>query len=184
MLIDSDKRSTDHQQMVDKTEFQARFDAMLMHAQIPTRAALAEAVGVSKQVANNWYNRDDRIAGGSRLAVQARTGVSVDWVNDGVGQMLLGVASQSAGLDHGKLQTSIEYVIDAFLYTQTPINSRGVARLVAGVYDLLVSEEPTNLIELGERLKRQVGGGGNVRQGETGSIESSVHGGAGRRQAG
>lgn len=183
-FIDADRRRPDDQHMVDKNAFQQRFDTMLAHAGMATLAAFADQLQVSRQVVNNWYNRDGRIAAKNRLAVQAATGVSVDWVNDGIGEMQLrSSTSQSVGLDLEKLQTSIGYVIDVFLYTQTPITSRGVARLSAGVYDLLISDEPVNVIELGERLKKQVQGEKNVGQVEAGSTDSDDHGGTKRRAA-
>lgn len=184
-FVDADGRQSDHQQMVDKSPFQQRFDTMLAHAGLATLAAFADDLKVSRQVVNNWYNRDGRIAARSRLAVQSLTGVSVDWVNDGIGEMLVqSPASQSVGLDLARLQTSIGYVIDAYLYTETPITSRGVARLASGVYDYLLTEESPNLIELGDRLKRQVQGEKNVGQGKAGSVDADVYGGAQRRAAG
>lgn len=185
MLFDADERRAEYQHMVDKSAYQQRFDAMLAHSGIATLAALADKLTVSRQVVNNWYNRDGRIAARSRLAVQALTGVSVDWVNDGVGEMLVqSVPSQSVGLDLARLQTSIAYVVDAYLYTETPISSRGVARLAAATYDYLIAEETPNLIELGDRLKKQVQGEKNVGQGKAGSADTDVHGGTQRRATG
>lgn len=106
-FIDADERRPDHKQMVDKTPFQHRFDRMLTHLGLPSLSAFADHLGVTKQVVNNWYNRDGRIGAGKRTDFQRMTGISWDWVNDGTGAMLL---AQSASDSVAATETPPGYV--------------------------------------------------------------------------
>lgn len=74
-----------------KTRFQARFDAVLQHLNLPNRAAFARLLGIPAKSARsasfNWYDRGG-IPLKNREALE-RLGVSIDWLNDEAGEMLL-----------------------------------------------------------------------------------------------
>lgn len=166
--------------------FQIRFEEAVKASGARNRTEFARKLGVVEhpsKVANNWFSRDKRIPSAYRKQLVS-LGISIDYINDNEGELEtsvgLGPGSQSVGIDLARLRQAVEYVVDAYRYAHKPIDSRGVARLVAGVYDLLISDEPTNLIELGDRLKREVAGGRNVGQEQTGSPDKDVHGGVGR----
>jgi hypothetical protein len=66
--------------------FQQRFELALQHAGL-TRAELAKLPGIGQQNITNWLRR-------GRIGAQGRwfrthTGVSIEWLNDNVGDMLL-----------------------------------------------------------------------------------------------
>ncbi|WP_285317453.1 S24 family peptidase [Stenotrophomonas maltophilia group sp. Smal35] len=90
MLIDRTIPIREHQQMVDepvKTPFQQRFDAVLQAMDVPNRAAWGRKIGIaSGQTLYNWYERDQKIPEKERKRL-AGFGISIDWVNDGEGQM-------------------------------------------------------------------------------------------------
>ncbi|HHA2894685.1 TPA: S24 family peptidase [Stenotrophomonas maltophilia] len=98
MLIDRAKPFREHQQMVDepaKTPFQQRFDAVLQAMDVPNRAAWGRKIGIaSGQTLYNWYERDQKIPEKERKRL-AGFGISIDWVNDGEGQMQIGAPSFS-----------------------------------------------------------------------------------------
>ncbi len=104
MLIDHARVNRDHQQMVDepsKTPFQQRFDAVMEAMEVPNRAAWGRRIGVvSSQTLYNWYERDQKIPEKERKRL-AGFGISIDWVNDGDGQMTLGDRPVSAPATSG-----------------------------------------------------------------------------------
>ncbi|OBR78760.1 hypothetical protein A7D35_02805 [Xanthomonas arboricola] len=92
VFIAGDTNVADHKQMVDKNEFDARWAAAMqamskLDCPIRNRAELAARLGMSSQRLNNWVNRSKRISSDARLEFEAATGVSVDWINDGIGEM-------------------------------------------------------------------------------------------------
>lgn len=153
LLIDADGRSVNHLLMNDKTvktPFQERFDLVLAHLGLKDRAALGALLdGVSNAVLYNWYVRDQRIASTSRRNFEAKTGISVDWVNDGVGSMALPRASsddfvtaapsQAVGLDPVKLANSIEMLKKAFGMRGLEFQAEEEAELISIAYDYLTS---------------------------------------------
>lgn len=88
MFIAAASLTRDHQQMVYGSSYEERWAAMLDALEISQPGQLATLVGVSPQSVNNWISRA-RIGNTSRKQFQARTGISVDWVNDGAGDMWL-----------------------------------------------------------------------------------------------
>ncbi|WP_282259681.1 helix-turn-helix transcriptional regulator [Stenotrophomonas sp. PS02301] len=91
MLIDHAPVNREHQQMVDesaKSPFQQRFDAVLAAMDVPgNRAAWGRKIGItSGQTLYNWYERDQKIPEKERKRL-AQFGMSIDWINDGEGQM-------------------------------------------------------------------------------------------------
>lgn len=76
-----------------KTPFQVRFEAAMEHLEVGTnRAAFGKKIGLTSGTAGqklyNWYTRDQRIPDGQRKAL-AQVGLSIDWINDGDGEMIL-----------------------------------------------------------------------------------------------
>ncbi len=73
-----------------KTPFQTRFDAAMDHVGASgNRAAFGKKIGMtSGQKLYNWYSRDQRIPDGQRKAL-AQIGLSIDWINDGEGEMVI-----------------------------------------------------------------------------------------------
>lgn len=87
-LIDPDERSPQHLVMDDLTPYQNRFRAVLQHLELPNRTAFAKKLGVDnpKQMAGNWFNRGGRVPDTYRNQLK-QLGISIDWLNDGVGKM-------------------------------------------------------------------------------------------------
>lgn len=80
--------TADHQHMVYPNAYEDRWAAMLAALEINQPGQLATLVGVSPQSINNWISRG-RIGHASRRLFQSKTGISVDWLNDGQGSMWL-----------------------------------------------------------------------------------------------
>lgn len=78
--------------MADQSPFQARFDAAMAHVGAATRAKFGAMLGVSGEGSGqklyNWYRRDQRIPDDQRKPLAA-LGLSIDWINDNEGQMLI-----------------------------------------------------------------------------------------------
>ena len=71
--------------MVDKAEsFAARFQLMLDMSGM-TRASLAAAIPNGQQAITNWHKRR-RVGQQSAALVREATGISIEWLNDGVGE--------------------------------------------------------------------------------------------------
>ncbi|MFC6838579.1 hypothetical protein [Xanthomonas theicola] len=89
--------------MVDgkpKSAFQQRFQAAMEYLKTPNRVAFGRAIGVtSSQTLYNWYERDQRVPDKQRKAL-ARCGISIDWLNDNDGPMLL--RDSGAAADAGR----------------------------------------------------------------------------------
>lgn len=83
-----------HKQMVDNNEFDDRWKRAMAHLAarhppVPSRAALAKLLQISEQRLNNWVNQRKRVSNNSRLEFERETGISVDWLNEGHGEMLI-----------------------------------------------------------------------------------------------
>lgn len=184
-LIDGDGRSSQHQLMVDETPYQQRFNAVVKALNYKDRTAFGEFLGKSKAVISNWYTRDQRVPEKERKRFQAMTGVSLDWLNDGEGQMkmaqraetyrvaeaALPYPSQPGGLDADKLSTSIRFLEMQFSLWGREFIATERTMLIAAVYDRLTAAESPNLVELGQWLADQLKAEdeSNVGQGKTGS---------------
>lgn len=166
-LIDADGRSPEHQQMVDVTPYQRRFNEVVRVLELQDRTALGAFLGKSKAVISNWYSRDQRVPEKERKRFQSATGISLDWLNDGDGPMLLppdprhGLEpstaptpspSQSGGLNPEKLSTSIRFLEQQFALWGREFIATERTALIAAVYDRLTAAESPNLVELGQWL--------------------------------
>lgn len=89
-LLTLPERLSDHKQMVDaRDSFEDRFLQVMAALGFQQKAELARLLEVDPQLLNNWIKRDRRVGAPSRKLFQDRTGVSVDWLNDGDGEMWL-----------------------------------------------------------------------------------------------
>lgn len=68
-----------------KDEFAIRFQQMLLDCGM-TRAQLAEQPGISQQSITNWHKRG-RVGQQSAPRLRAITGVSIEWLNEGIGEL-------------------------------------------------------------------------------------------------
>lgn len=89
--------------MVDTSPFLSRFEQALEALGLPRKADLARLLGVQSQHINNWLQRE-RIGDPSRRLFQAKTGISVDWLNDGAGTMWLNRAAVREESDEAYLR--------------------------------------------------------------------------------
>lgn len=99
--VDRARHGSEHQQMIDeapKTDFQTRFDAVLKHLRLRNRAGFARLLGIPEKSARstsfNWYYRA-AIPLKNRDAL-ARLGISIDFVNEGIGDMLISQTDPSS----------------------------------------------------------------------------------------
>lgn len=133
-FIASDERSTDHPRMDKKAGFKRRLDEVARAAGFESRVAFATAIGAgenAKQVAQQWVDRQ-KVPDKYRGAMEA-LGVSIDYVN-GDSPNIRFVASQSAGLDVGKLTDLLSTVEAAVEKAGVKVPARVRARLVATLY--------------------------------------------------
>lgn len=136
-FIVSDERSTDHCLMDEKAAFKSRLDEAARAAGFESRVAFATAIGAgdnAKQVAQQWVDRQ-KVPEKYRAPMQ-RAGVSIDYVN-GDGDSVIAPrasASQSAGLDVGKLADLLGTVEAAIEEAGVRVPPRVRARLVATLY--------------------------------------------------
>lgn len=119
LLFDPPSAWVKNQQMVDlmrTTTFEERLKLLLDHCGL-ARVDLAKMDGIGQQNITNWIARGRvGVQGGRRL--RAITGVSIDWLNDGVGEMLV---------DNSQRRTAM--LADAFSKLQ-PEDQDAVFRLV------------------------------------------------------
>lgn len=137
-FVDADGRHINHRLMTKEEAFRQRFDAASRHTGARNRAEFGRRLGVAEggQKLYNWYTRDCKIPDAMRKPLAA-AGLSIDWINDGEGQMLLAsgpVASQSVGLDASKLAGLIETVDTATAGTQLARDYKTKARIVVAIY--------------------------------------------------
>lgn len=93
MFIDSGKRDVYAQHMTNQlTEFQRRFEKVMEHTgAAKNRAAFGTKLGLEgnqNQKLYNWYKRDQRVPDDQRRPLAA-LGISIDWLNEGEGEMLV-----------------------------------------------------------------------------------------------
>jgi phage repressor protein C with HTH and peptisase S24 domain len=70
-------------------DFPTRYAEMMKALGLSKNADFARLLGVEPQNVHNWVKVRQRIGGDSRLLFQKRTGISFDWLNEGVGFMWL-----------------------------------------------------------------------------------------------
>jgi len=75
-------------------DFQTRFDTMKQALGITRNADFARLLGVEPQNVHNWVKTRQRIGADSRRLFQEKTGISFDWLNDGLGEMWLAATPQ------------------------------------------------------------------------------------------
>lgn len=104
LFVVADGRSSDHGRMNGQVlnHYQLRFMQAVRHAVgSPNRTAFATRLGVeenAKQIASNWFNRDQRIPSEYRKALND-LGLSIDWINDGEGEMVTRPVQSQAARD-------------------------------------------------------------------------------------
>ncbi|MDQ3159457.1 MAG: hypothetical protein M3Q51_00355 [Pseudomonadota bacterium] len=90
----------------------------------------------------------------------------------------MAVTSHPVGLNLDKLATSIKYLQDTFEFLELPFVAHKEVELIAGIYDLLVHESPSNLVVLSHWLTDQVKGreAKNVGQEQARSVDQHDRG--------
>lgn len=102
------------------TPFQRRFDEALRAGGIESNAELARRLNKSDAVMHNWYKRDQRVPAKERRAFEAATGISIDWVNEGIEPKESGAGRQSQSMERqrrmiGDTVTLIRHVQESVL---------------------------------------------------------------------
>lgn len=92
MLIDDNKPCVYASDMNEVAPFQQRFKEAMAYVGASTRAAFGALLGITdhaNQKLYNWYTRDQRVPDDQRKALAA-IGISIDWLNNGEGEMVVG----------------------------------------------------------------------------------------------
>jgi phage repressor protein C with HTH and peptisase S24 domain len=107
--------------MVDKVDFShfaERFELMLSACNI-TRPAFASHPGIGQQNVTNWLKRG-RVGQRSASRVREITGVSIDWLNDGIGKAPTASQIEESAPDYGSRRSSPTQRSKKFFRSETP----------------------------------------------------------------
>ncbi len=110
--------------MVDKTprtskdEFAARFQQMLVDCGM-TRVQLAEQPGISQQSITNWHKRG-RVGQQSAPLLREITGVSIEWLNEGIGAPLKSTGINESSPDYTSRRQTPTTRSANFFRSETP----------------------------------------------------------------
>jgi phage repressor protein C with HTH and peptisase S24 domain len=107
--------------MVDKDDparFAERFELMLSVSNM-TRPAFASQPGIGQQNITNWLKRG-RVGLRSTDRVREITGVSIEWLNDGIGNMPTGSQIQESTPAYTVRRTSTTTTASKFFRSETP----------------------------------------------------------------
>lgn len=153
--------------------------------------ALADKLGKDKNQVYQWglpadnpasRNISDRTARAIEEALgKPRGWMDHEYLDPATSRSAPAAASQSGGLDSGKLSASITFLEQQFALWGREFNAADQTLLIAGVYQRLTASDTPNLIELSRWLTDQMTGGSNEREGEVGSTGSADRGRNSRR---
>lgn len=145
--------------------------------------ALADKLGKDKNQVYQWglpadnpasRNISDRTARAIEEALgKPRGWMDHEYLDPATSRSAPAAASQSGGLDSGKLSASITFLEQQFALWGREFNAADQTLLIAGVYQRLTASDTPNLIELSRWLTDQMTGGSNEREGEVGSTGSA-----------
>jgi phage repressor protein C with HTH and peptisase S24 domain len=137
--------------MVDKTaaaHFAERFEQMLAACGL-TRAEFANHPGIGQQNVTNWIKRG-RIGQKSAALVREITGVSIDWLNEGIGNLPIASQLRESAAPYASRQFSPTQNAPDFFRSETPPGYVRFEHMTSPQGDLMNNDFPkiVNMLEV------------------------------------
>ncbi len=119
--------------------------AYLLAARNITRATLASMCGVTRQAVTNWLRRE-KMSGDNMKLIAARTGVSLDWLADGLGEPFSAVRAENIAPNLREISAQDSYPDIVAMHRELAQLRAAIAAVADSCADLL-PDGRTALIE-------------------------------------